>query len=93
MNLQENGKVYPYKIPFHAPVKFIALVPNYEISTRKSRKVLPQRINIRDVAFQSSRMALLTALFSKKRWGLGDKQIFRQAIQDKLHQPFRMKLP
>ena len=92
LNLQRDQKIYPYKMPFKAPVKFTALIPDYEVSTKKSRVVLPEKINYSDVAFQSSRMALLSVLFSKKKWRGQDQKWLKIALSDKIHQPFRLKL-
>lgn len=62
-------------------------VPKLEISTVKARKILPARYTRADAVFSLSRVAMLTALLQG-----GEKSMFRAAMEDRIHQPYRCKL-
>ena len=68
-------------------LKFVLLIPDFEISTPAARKVLPAKIS-RTAAVQSAgNAAAITAAFAS-----GDYEELRGAFGDSLHQPFRKKL-
>lgn len=75
------------KINSPKQLKCSILVPNYTLSTEKAREVLPKNISLQDAVFNLSRMALLIdALYSEKF------DLFKTALEDKLHQPYRKNL-
>ena len=57
------------KINFQAPVKLIGIIPHYQTSTSESRKVLPQKINLEDVAFSKLSLRERWFTYSKKKNG------------------------
>lgn len=66
---------------------FIAVVPDQPLSTHKARQAIPQQISHADAVFNASRTALYVgALLS------GDYQYLSAALEDRLHQPYRMPL-
>ena len=66
---------------------FIAVVPDQPLSTHKARQAIPQQIPHVDAVFNASRTALYVgALLS------GDYQYLSAALEDRLHQPYRMPL-
>ena len=68
-------------------LKFVLLIPNFEVSTSAARKILPQNIS-RSAAVQSAGNACaITAAFASD-----DYEKLRGAFVDELHQPFRKKL-
>ena len=68
------------------PAAPIALVPHSRVSTKESRAALPRSVSHRDAAFTAARAALLGAAFAS-----GSAELFAEALDDRLHQPFRMK--
>ena len=68
------------------PAVPIALVPQSRVSTKESRAALPRSVSHRDAAFTAGRAALLGAAFAS-----GSAELFAEALDDRLHQPFRMK--
>lgn len=87
VSLMEGDKIYKGKIPIRNNLNFIALVPNFELSTSKAREVLPKQIGYKDGIYNVSRVSiLLTALVT------GDNSLIRLGLQDKFHQPYRGKL-
>lgn len=68
-------------------LKTIICVPSFELRTKRSRQVLPKSIDIKDVVYNTSRVALLTAAFCT-----GDYSLLKKGMQDKIHQPYRGKM-
>lgn len=66
---------------------YIILHPQVELSTSKSRSVLPASIPHKDAVFNVGRTALLVAALMQ-----GNLDALAVATQDKLHQPYRKKL-
>ncbi|WP_201306878.1 homoserine kinase [Companilactobacillus farciminis] len=66
---------------------FVALIPNYQLSTKKARQVLPKSMDYQTVSYQVGHAVALS-----KALETGDLQLIRQAIIDKMHEPFRSKL-
>ena len=63
------------------------IIPDYPLSTQKAREVLPQQISRKDAVFNIGRMALLVDAMHT-----GDLQQLALAMEDRLHQPYRMPL-
>jgi homoserine kinase len=82
----EGNKVYCVKVPISGRIKFAVFVPDFELKTEFARAVLPTEVQHRDAVFNLSRSALMIAsLFS------GRLDNIRFAVQDRLHQPYRLK--
>ena len=68
-------------------LKFVLLIPDFEIRTTAARKILPAKIS-RVAAVQSAGNACaITAAFASRNY-----ENLRGAFVDNLHQPFRTKL-
>jgi len=76
-------------IRLEMPEQFaIAVVyPNYAVSTRQARSVLPDCYPLPDVVYNIQRAALLVAALAT-----GDASVFPTAFDDKLHQSYRAQL-
>ncbi len=83
----EDGKVVTVRFPLHPSLRFLAVIPDFELSTALARGVLPDTVSRGDAVFQLSRTALLLRAFAD-----GDMALLRFAMQDRLHQPFRLPL-
>ena len=69
------------------PLKFIAVVPGSKLPTVLARQAIPQTVSHLDAVFNASRSALLVgALMS------GQYEYISEALEDKLHQPYRAHL-
>ena len=63
----------------------IAVVtPNFELPTREMRTVLPECYSKEDTVFNLQRATLLVAALAT-----GTKDVFPEALADRMHQPFR----
>jgi homoserine kinase len=64
----------------------VLAMPGEGLATKKARAMLPESYSREDTVFNVQRAALLTAAFAQGRLDL-----LRVAMQDRMHQPFRMK--
>ncbi len=76
-----------YKIDVNQNINFILLVPDFELKTKKLREVLPDKLSYSDTIFNLSRISLFTAAFINDEY-----QLLKEAMEDRIHQPFRKKL-
>lgn len=87
-SVAENGKT---PVSAHYPVsenlRFVALVPDFPVSTAQARKALPGEVSFKDAVFNLSRLSLLP-----KALETGDSALIGAALDDRLHQPCRAKL-
>jgi homoserine kinase len=65
----------------------IVLTPESPLSTSASRDALPDAISRQDAVFNLQRLALLLQTFQS-----GELSFLREALQDRIHQPFRQNL-
>jgi homoserine kinase len=68
-------------------LKFILLIPDFEVSTPEARKVLPDTISRSGAVTSVANACRITAAFLQKRYDL-----LRGCFTDGLHQPFREPL-
>lgn len=66
---------------------FAVMIPDFTLSTELAREALPKEVSLQDAVFNASRAGLLTASMIT-----GDLDNLSLAMQDKLHQPYRLKL-
>ena len=70
-----------------AELQFVLLVPDFEIETKKSRRLLPREIPRADAVMSAGNAAFIVAAFAT-----GDYERLRGAFRDGLHQQYRRKL-
>jgi homoserine kinase len=73
-----------YDLP---PITAVVTVPEFNLPTREARAALPQQIPFKDAVFNVGHAVLV--MDSLRR---GDLTLLAQAMQDRLHQPYRLKL-
>ena len=83
----EDGNLYHESIKVPEEIRFLAMVPDFELSTEKARAVLPKEIPHKHGVFNVSRCALLIAAFTKNNLDL-----VKAACKDKFHQDYRSHL-
>ncbi|MBD1804866.1 homoserine kinase [Microcoleus sp. FACHB-SPT15] len=74
-------------IPWHSEIVPVIAIPDFELSTKEARRVLPTEISRADAIFNIAHFGLLIRGLET---GRGDW--LRTALQDKLHQPYRQAL-
>jgi homoserine kinase len=67
--------------------RIVAVVPEYELETRRARAVLPESVPHRDAVYNVQRAAFLIAQLAR-----GHRDGVREAMRDRLHQPYRAPL-
>jgi homoserine kinase len=67
--------------------RFVALIPDFEISTQMARKLVPASFNKADTVHNLNRAALITAAFTANRLDL-----LPGLFEDRVHQPYRQQL-
>ncbi|MGJ0846173.1 homoserine kinase [Tissierella praeacuta] len=87
ISIMEDSKVIYNKFDVYTGVKFVALIPDYTLSTKESRAVLPATISHKDAIYNISRVSLLLSSLSNGRFDL-----LKYAVKDSLHQPYRGRL-
>ncbi len=66
------------------PLSFVAMVPDFFVSTKKSRVALPETVTHKDAVYNAGHAALFSIALAT-----GDFEKLRVAVKDKLHQPYR----
>lgn len=86
-SVYEDGKVYYNKIDIPEGLKFYALIPNFKLSTKKAREILPRMVEFEDAVYNVGRVSLMTSALRD-----GKFELLRVAGKDKLHQTYRKHL-
>ncbi|MGI6738736.1 MAG: homoserine kinase [Christensenellales bacterium] len=87
VSLLEGEKVYTASAPIANSIRFLALVPDFNLSTQESRAVLPDTISWQDGVYNVGHAALLLRALET-----GDRFLLSNAMSDRLHQPYRFPL-
>ncbi len=86
-SMVDNGLPVTVSFPLHPGWEFLALVPDFELSTSLARSVLPGEVSRADAIYNIAHGAMVL-----KALELGDVKLLRTAMQDRLHQNYRKKL-
>lgn len=87
VSIIENKKVYYNIINIPKELTFCAIVPSFELSTTKSRMVLPKELPLKSCVYNIGRVSLLISSFYNKNYNL-----IKLSCQDKIHQDLRGEL-
>lgn len=86
-SLVTESEVYVRKYFPAENLRCILVVPDYQLSTARARKVLPRSIPVRDAVFNLARIPFLIDKLCS-----GDLSGLSVIMDDRLHQPHRRKL-
>lgn len=82
-----KDNVYYKKFNINYPIKFYSLIPNFQLSTKVSRALLPDTISFKDTSFNISAASLvLSSLIT------GDLNLLKHSCHDKIHEDYRIPL-
>lgn len=84
---EDDGSVVYRKLDWPEEWAITVCIPDFELSTDIARSVLPQQVPMADAIFNAKRLAMFVQAVHTK-----DSELMRLALQDRLHQPYRMKL-
>jgi len=82
-----NGKFHAIKTRFPDALKAVIFTPSFPMDTVAGRKLLPASYSKADVTFNTGRVALLLSALQT-----GHYEVIGEAMQDRLHQPYRQAL-
>jgi homoserine kinase len=87
VSLEAGGKLHVLRSAWPESLAIVVATPAVHLATKASRAVLPVLVSREDAIFNVQRVAfLLEALRS------GDFTLLREALEDKLHQPYRTQI-
>ncbi|CAG8520569.1 4645_t:CDS:2 [Ambispora gerdemannii] len=84
-----SGIGHYIRLSWAKEIKAITIIPDFEIATATARSVLPDAYQRNDVVFNLQRLAVLTSALARSP---PDPYLIFQAMQDKVHQPYRKNL-
>ncbi len=87
VSLMEDKEIYYNEINVAEGLKFVAIIPDFPLSTKSAREVLPTEVAYKDAVENISRVCLLISALSNGRFDL-----LKHGLRDNLHQPYRGKL-
>ena len=82
-----KGQVQTFSFLPKMRLKLIVAVPDFPLSTRMARQVLPKEVPMKDAIFNIGRASMLIAALIK-----GKDRFLKNAFDDALHQPYRAEL-
>lgn len=82
-----DGRARSVRIPVRSSFRFVALIPDFEVSTEAARKLVPGTFSKADTVHNLTRVSLITAAFAR-----GEAEALRGAFSDRVHQPYREPL-
>jgi homoserine kinase len=74
-------------IPWHNHIVPVVAIPDFELSTKEARAVLPTQVSRGDAIFNTAHLGLLL-----RGLETANNNWLKAALQDKLHQPYRKAL-
>ena len=84
---EDDGSVVYRKLNWPSDWAVTVCVPDFELSTDIARSVLPKEVPMKDAIFNAKRLAMFVEAVHTH-----DSELMKLALQDRLHQPYRMKL-
>ncbi len=85
-SMAEDNRFIARSFPIH-PLHLLIVTPNFSFPTVKAREALPEMISYKSAIFNLSHSILLLEALRT-----GDLDLLTVAMNDRLHQPFRVKL-
>ncbi len=78
----------PLRFPVDPALRFVLLIPDFEVRTADSRRILPEEVSRKAAVASSARACRITAMFAARKYDL-----LRDAFEDSaFHQPHRLPL-
>lgn len=84
---EDDGSVVYRKLNWPTDWAITVCIPDFELSTDIARSVLPKEVPMKDAVFNAQRLGMFVQAVNT-----ADTDLMKLALQDKLHQPYRMKL-
>ena len=82
-----DRSAFAVRLAWPESLVLLVVTPRFSLSTAASRRVLPEQVSREDAVFNLQRVALFLQAIQS-----GNYSLLREAVQDRLHQPFRKEL-
>jgi len=87
VSVVEGGRVNTIKLSCSSAVRVVVAIPDFPLSTKQARGVLPKTVSFSDAIYNVSHSSLLVAAIATNRF-----ELLSVAMKDRLHQPYRSAL-
>ncbi len=86
-SIMQDDRAHYLRFMPPAKLRMVVAIPEFNLSTHAARQVLPKTVPFIDAVFNISRTSLVIGALCQ-----GEFELLRYALQDKIHQPYRMHL-
>lgn len=86
VSLMEDDLTIVKSFKINPDIRFALMIPDYFVSTRRSRGALPQKLAFKDAVYNIAHASLLQAALVS-----GDTECLKYGVKDKIHQQYRKK--
>ena len=87
VSFMEEGKPNMIRYGVKRDLQFVTMIPDYEVSTKSAREVLPNNMSYAQAVYQMERCAALA-----KAIEIGNAMIMKRACTDQMQEPYRKEL-
>ena len=84
---EDDGSILTEKLNWPEEWDLTVCIPDFELSTNIARSVLPESVPLQDAVYNAKHLAMFIQAINTK-----DIKLMKNALHDKLHQPYREKL-
>ncbi|MBS6005601.1 MAG: homoserine kinase [Clostridium baratii] len=82
--IREGNRTIYDKVKVLKALNFVAIIPDFKLSTEKARSVLKENIELKDAVYNIGRAALMVAALTN-----GSEDILKYACSDRIHEIYR----
>ena len=87
VSVLDDGEALYNKIDIKRGITFVAIIPDFELSTSTARKVLPKKVSLKDAVYNISRASLMISAFVN-----GNYDLLKYGCKDAIHEKYRSPL-
>lgn len=87
VSFMEEGKPNMIRYGVKRDLQFVTMIPDYEVSTKSAREVLPNNMSYAQAVYQMGRCAALAMAIE-----IGNAMIMKRACTDQMQEPYRKEL-
>lgn len=87
VSFMEEGNPNMIRYGVKRDLQFVTMIPDYEVSTKSAREVLPNNMSYAQAVYQMGRCAALA-----KAIEIGNAMIMKRACTDQMQEPYRKEL-
>ena len=87
ISMMRDNHVHSIQLDCSSDLRVVVAIPNFSLSTKAARSVLPQTVDFADAIYNVSRSSMLVASIAT-----GKLEVLSLAMADRLHQPYRTSL-